>query len=317
MIGLHVRLLVWQSIRGVTGEVSKSMLTELIIQFVFMFLPVFALIAILDWQKAGREERGERNPVKESLLRSPGESLRRKIEEIDDEINIRLASSIATGAVVGVIAGQSYRAGGPQMMNTLGVYLVIFLGAEIWLLRGLYAHVQERRSYRLGLSGELAVGEELNKLMLDGCRVFHDFPGGPDWNIDHVIVDVGGVYAVETKAFTKRKSSRRNQKDYEVIYTGDGLEFPDRPTKEPIEQARRNASELAKFLRSAAAEEVPVYPITIPIGWYVISKAKGPQEVMNVKGVRSAIVGRKRVLSDDQIQRICHQIEQKCRDVEF
>lgn len=294
------------------------MITGLIIQLVVMLLPAVALVAILKRDQTGREQRGERKPVKEALLRSPGETLRRKIEEIDDEINFRLVSSIAVGAIVGVMAGQSYRAGGPQMMNTLGVYLVLFLAAEVWLLRGLYAYVQERRNYRLGLSGELAVGEELNKLMLDGCRVYHDFPGGDDWNIDHVIVASSGVFAIETKAFSRRRSLKKGQKDHEVIYTGESLEFPDRPpTKEPIEQARRNARELAKFLKSSTAEDVPVYPITIPIGWFVVSKVSGQQEVLNVKWVRSAILNHPRVLSDAQIQRICHQIEQKCRDVEF
>jgi len=292
------------------------MLTELIIQLVFMFLPVFALIAILDWQKAGREERGERNPVKESLLRSPGESLRRKIEEIDDEINIRLASSIATGAVVGVIAGQSYRAGGPQMMNTLGVYLVIFLGVEIWLFHGLYIRVQQRRNYRLGLSGELAVGEELNKLMLDGCRVFHDFPGGDDWNIDHVIVAPGGVFAIETKARHKRLGTKE-QPAHVVVYTGDALQFPTWTETKPLEQIELNARQLARFIEQAAAESVKVTPVLALPGWMVKSNVGGVQRVLSHKSVKHTVLNGQQVLSAEQMQRICHQIEQRCRDVEF
>ena len=58
--------------------------------------------------------------------------------------------------------------------------------------------MNERKSYALGLDGELATAEELNQLMLDGCRVFHDVPIRYG-NVDHVVVHRSGVYAVNTK----------------------------------------------------------------------------------------------------------------------
>ena len=42
--------------------------------------------------------------------------------------------------------------------------------------RKLLRLLNERKSYALGLDGELATAEELNQLMRDGCRVFHDIP---------------------------------------------------------------------------------------------------------------------------------------------
>jgi homoserine kinase len=64
------------------------------------------------------------------------------------------------------------------------------------------------------------VAEEINLLMLDGCRVFHDVPIEPYGNIDHVIVAPSAVYAVETKTRRKRKAlpKNANQKNYEVFY---------------------------------------------------------------------------------------------------
>ena len=46
--------------------------------------------------------------------------------------------------------------------------------------------------------------EELNQLMLDGCRVFHDIPF-PYGNIDHVVVSRSGVYSVNAKMCGKPK----------------------------------------------------------------------------------------------------------------
>lgn len=44
-----------------------------------------------------------------------------------------------------------------------------------------------------------------------GNRSFHDFPAGKDWNIDHVAVGPGGVFAIETKTRSKRQSTSRQE----------------------------------------------------------------------------------------------------------
>jgi hypothetical protein len=54
--------------------------------------------------------------------------------------------------------------------------------------------IKRRREYRLGFAGERAVAEELNQLMLDGCRVFHDVPMEPYGNIDHVLIAPAGIF---------------------------------------------------------------------------------------------------------------------------
>ena len=44
------------------------------------------------------------------------------------------------------------------------------------LSAGVCCATEGTKAFALGLEGELATGEELNRLMLDGCRVFHDIP---------------------------------------------------------------------------------------------------------------------------------------------
>lgn len=59
----------------------------------------------------------------------------------------------------------------------------------------------ETRNVRLGLFGERAVADELDKLVGSGYRIFHDVPclgaTGP-FNLDHVVVGKGGVAVIET-----------------------------------------------------------------------------------------------------------------------
>ena len=47
------------------------------------------------------------------------------------------------------------------------------------------------------------MGDELAKVVALGYSVFHDFPGGPNWNIDPIAVGPGSVFAIETK--TRRR----------------------------------------------------------------------------------------------------------------
>lgn len=292
------------------------MITGLFIQLALMVVPALLLVGLLMREGKAREQSGEKKPVKELLLRSPGESLRRKIDDLNEGIDFSLINSIAIGAIVGALFNQNLQAGGSGMVLKMIIYALVFLGAEWWVLAGIYRRIKERTKYRLGLSGELAVGEELNKLMLEGCRVYHDFPGGPDWNIDHIIVAPSGVFAVETKARHKRQGTGKQQ-SHVVIYTGDALQFPTWTETKPLEQIERNAFQLSKVIEKSAAEKVSVTPLLVLPGWWVEHEASGPKRVFSHKYVQYAILNGPPILTREQIKRICHQIEQKCRDVEL
>jgi len=195
------------------------------------------------------------------------------------------------------------------------VYL-FFLLLVAWATRRLYRLLKHRRNLYLGLDAELAVGQELNNLMAHGCRVFHDFPA-ENFNIDHVVVGPGGVYAVETKGRMK-PDKRRGSVDATVIYDGQILRFPDWHEKEPLEQARRQADWLQKWLSSAVGESISVRPALALPGWFV--ERTKPGSVLVYSGKTPAFLSkpmdRSAPLSEQSILRIAHQLEQRCRDVE-
>jgi hypothetical protein len=168
---------------------------------------------------------------------------------------------------------------------------------------------------RLAHDAELAVGQELNHLMSQGYQVYHDFPA-PKFNIDHILVGPAGVFAVETKARTKRMTGN-GKGDAEVIYDGQCLKFPGWVEKRPLDQAADQASWLRKWLSSAVGESVDVRAVVTLPGWCV--KRSSPQGILviNPKNFRTFLTrSRNKTLSDSMIQRIAHQLEQRCRDVE-
>jgi hypothetical protein len=103
-----------------------------------------------------------------------------------------------------------------------------------------------------------------------------------------------------------------------VIYDGERLRFPSWVTTEPINQARRNAAWLSRWLSSAVGDPVQVLPmVTIP-GWFIERKSPNGVPVLNPKQVKAYLEGQKEeALSETMIERICDQLEQKCRDVDL
>lgn len=57
----------------------------------------------------------------------------------------------------------------------------------------LYTIFKQVRNLRLGLEAEIAVGQELNQLILIGYHVYHDF-SAENFNIDQVVVGPGGAF---------------------------------------------------------------------------------------------------------------------------
>jgi len=247
------------------------------------------------------------SPVREKLLRSPGESLRRNLEQLNEY----LVYSVAVFLLVPMLfAWQA-----PIFTNTRAlVFLISLMGLcalpGVWVL-----HLH--RNYALGLRAEQAVGEELNLLMLDSCHVFHNCPVSPDWNIGHIVVAPSGVYAIETRTFRRGRASR-GLREFEVTFDGAALRFPHRATTEPVRHARRSAVALSGELSGALAEPTDVKPILTLPGWRIARRTEAAVLVLNPKEIWSAVVTTAPpALSASQIQRISYYLQQKCRDVEI
>jgi hypothetical protein len=139
----------------------------------------------------------------------------------------------------------------------------------------------------------------------------------PYGNVDHVIVAPNGVYAVETKARRKRKAPD-GKWHYELVFDGKSVIFPDGAATEDIQQAKRQADQLRVFLSKAVGERVDVSPILTFPGWFVTVRSKSEMRVLNPKTIGSVVLDRRLpTLPEGLRNRIIHQLDQKCRDVEF
>lgn len=102
-----------------------------------------------------------------------------------------------------------------------------------------------------GARGEFRVGEEIEKLHIDGYHVFHDWYSG--WgNVDHFAVGSQGVFAIETKAWTG-----------EITYENGTLLRNGRRVADenPLAQARKYAAKVSELVEKSRGLKVWVRPI--------------------------------------------------------
>jgi membrane protein implicated in regulation of membrane protease activity len=266
-----------------------------------MAIPPGIVLAYLLWALQ-RENRRKKDPLTDRGLRPPGEWLRVRIEELNEQMMMRLLYLLAPMflAIISVTTSHISMPAGIVLLLISAIFSIV----AGWKLR---TTLNEYRRCRLGFSGERAVGHHLNQLATNGYRVYHDlqFEG---FNIDHVLVGPGGVYAVETKTFKKGKGKT----SHIVEYDGQKLVCPEWRDARPVEQALRNAKHLSMWLGQSVGQPVRVVPVLTLPGWWVNQTGEGGVTVLNSKQIGGFVSGRPSILSATSIVRISHQVEQKC-----
>ena len=231
------------------------------------------------------EKEQSRAPFTERTLRPPGESLRHKIQELDDQMDEWLLwLFIPPAAAIGCAFGENTASG-------LGVRTVGLTWAAIFFCLAFSLRIRvltrERANYRLGFDGERQTAQHLIPLIADGCHVFHDVPfedaNGKPFNIDHVVVGSTGIFAIETK-------TRSKQTDHKVNYDGKQLHFPDFSESDSLNQIKASAITLSKQLQRRTGESVKVIPILTLPGWWINRQVNDAEvAVLNSKEIRRHI----------------------------
>lgn len=271
--------------------------------------------ATIFWWKRTLDHQSRRSPLTKDLLRSPGQSLREKLQDLEIDIALRLMGMLGIPLLLyATHLSQSYFGRDPESVLRIAGSLILGIAAFVVMGRALQVKLLERRILVLGLEGELAVAEELNQLMLDGCKVFHDVPIQYG-NIDHVVISPSGVYAVNTKMWGKQTATVLGT-EVTVDYERNVIRMPDREIRIPVEKAETEVRWLSQQLASAIGEPVDVEAMLALPGWFIKERiGRGTVFVFNPKNPRAFFLQNRERLSPVMVQRIAHQVEQLCRNV--
>lgn len=271
------------------------------------------LLSVLDFRHKWAN-RANKLPLTKRYLRPPGESLRLDMEAHDGQLlnlSLWLAAACALFGM-GIYAGLTDS-------GIVGALLILMaVSALIYLTPRFEKEAKLRRDCYLGFLGERAVGEELNQLMADGWSVFHDVPchDNPSaklFNIDHVVVGQGGLFAIETKARRKRKTSG----GHEVTFNGRTLEYPWGSEDWGVKQAQERGRYLSQWLSRKLQAEISATPVLILTGWYVRRSGKGALTVINEGEIGGVFRDEHKAarLTPETAAAIRALLDERCRDV--
>lgn len=285
-----------------------------------MVIFVLMMVGIVYWLRWRRRTKW---PFKtdDKLLRGPGEELKMRIAYLDERLVFEVMAGMCIGLLsLGLFGDTVAKAAGLHPTQAVGLALTaLFTSYSVsgWRIARIW---QRRQNNYLGWYGERYVAEWLEPVKLQGWRVFHDVPfenGGKKFNLDHVVVGVGGVVAIETKCRRKGKA-RPGRKDSEVFFNGRSLDWPWGEDTHGLDQAERNARWLADWIDAEIGEQVRVSPVLAIPGWWLENKSTQelrPCQVVNPKWLPRLFAEKGPILTAKQVDLIARRLDFRCRDV--
>jgi hypothetical protein len=194
------------------------------------------------------------------LLRHPGQALD---EQIDRVINDKFLSYYLFAAMFWVFAGVEWIA---TLLKLPRRPIAYTIAATFFSTVAAYQFLQVRRNVkalRQGRDSEREVAELLDCLKQTGAQVIHDVPGD-GFNIDHVVVSTRGIYAIETKNWTKPHKNARIEFDGQRILIEGKLSQYD-----PVNQCRAQTNWIREYLKTSTSKDLPVRGVIVFPGWWV------------------------------------------------
>ena len=303
-----------QTLRGApVDEIARQITLVVGISAAAFIGPFIALCFLILRKRRARAQR--RSPLGIDMLRGPGHTLRQQLEVAnEDQLSDLFTLMVLPLLWLCVALAQGHLRGVQEMVRTAPLYVVVGVAFLAFMVRKLLKAAAHLDNLKAGFDAELAVGQELDQLMRRGAFIFHDIPA-EHFNIDHVVVAGEGVFAVETKGFTKPQHIK-GKAAAKVFCDGELLKFPTWTTKEPLDQADRQAAWLAKWLTGAVGSQVQVQPVLALPGWFVERSGRSVVKVYSGKELAGLLNDAgTQVLTAQDVKRIAHQIEQRCRTV--
>lgn len=203
----------------------------------------------------------KRSPIKAAPLRMPGQSLQEEWRSLlEDKIEPWLMLVVFFLAFAGWEWFRHFTSSPPRpgIVSLAAGLVTVFAAWRFFRLR------PRLRQLRLGMDGERAVGQFLERLREQGYQVFHDVPG-TDFNVDHVLIGPAGLFTVETKTWSK--STARNDR---IEFDGERvLVNGHEPERDVVAQAQGQAKWLARTLEESTGRRMSVQPVVVFPGWFV------------------------------------------------
>ncbi len=202
-----------------------------------------------------------KSPIKDKPLRNPGESLEQRAQDLLIDKGMFYGVMIAFMVTFSFLEWwRWYKEIEP---NPIVVTVIGGLFSLYCLFRFVGVRKQVKKLY-LGLDGEKAVGQYLERLRTSGAQVFHDIQAD-GFNLDHVVIHPTGIYVIETKTMSKPSKGSTV-----LFYNGRTILRQGKPIKgDPVTQVKAAAKWLSQLLQESTGKRFPVRGIVTYPGWFI------------------------------------------------
>jgi len=212
-----------------------------------------------------------KSPLKDKPLRNPGQSLEdRKRDLVLDRLlhPLLIALMFSVFAIMEIVRVMIDSPPLPWFWSATA------LAAITWAAYRVRQTQPQLKALSLAIDGEKAVGQYLEKLRTEGYEVFHDVCGS-NFNLDHVIIGPAGIFTIETKLWSKPAKG-----ETKIAFDGETLTAAGwQPGRDPVIQARAQASWLRELLKESTGKKLPVKPVVLFPGWFIEQAAGTSREV--------------------------------------
>ena len=212
-----------------------------------------------------------RSPIKDKPLRHAGQSLEDERRNLwEDKVHPYVFLALVYVVMAGIEWLRYFQNDKPHPL----IFSAVAGGAIAIAAWQFFRHRPKIRMLRQGIEGERAVGQYLERLRANGYDVFHDVVA-PGFNVDHVLIGPAGVFTIETKTWSKPASG-----DARISFDGEHLLVGNRsPDRDPIVQARAQASWLKNLLAESTGRKFDVAPVVLFPGWFIQQAAGSLREI--------------------------------------
>lgn len=250
-----------------------------------------------------------KSPLKDSPLRNPGQSLDAQIDDL--RLDMLQPFLVATMFVVLSVLEwfRWYRNDPPHPK----LYSCIALAGILYAVIQTRRHLARLRALKLGRDGEKAVGQYLEQVREGDARVFHDLVGD-DFNLDHVLVTTKGIFAIETKTWSKPIRGEAN-----ITYDGEHLwANGQKRDRDPIKQAIAQARWLRDLIKEGTGKTFSIRPVVVFPGWYVhpdatsAAKSKGVW-LLNPKVLPDFVSAERALMTPEDVKLVSYHLGRAVR----
>lgn len=251
-----------------------------------------------------------RSPITQKPLRSPGQSLREKRDEL---LNDKLLMLLLMAGFLIWVAGFEWwlyynpKAGNPVYSTVFAILFLIYTAFKIWRVW------PELRRLHLGIEGEMAVGQFLERLREQGYQVFHDLLADT-FNVDHVIIGPAGVFTIETKTLSKPERG-----ETKLQFDGEQIKVNGVPLdRNPVIQAKAQAVWLRQLLEELTARKMKVRPVVVFPGWFIDHEQGALKEfwVLEPKALIKFLENEPEVFSEQDVKILSNHLSRYIRQQE-